>query len=63
MHCPWCSKDVPTRNGRIYPHLTSGGIRCVAGGQTIQTAEFLNESPSTTARRKVAEKIGKKGMP
>lgn len=31
--CPWCSKQVKLKRGRIQEHVTPGNVRCVGIGQ------------------------------
>lgn len=49
--CPWCGREVEVRKGRLMPHLQSAKVRCVGGGQTIQTVRQIEEAREKGASR------------
>lgn len=45
IHCPWCSKTVGHRAGRLTTHLTPGGKQqCAGTGQPVSQAALVNRN-------------------
>jgi hypothetical protein len=42
IQCPWCSKAVEHRKGRLSSHVTAGGQKCVGIGQPVEQVASIN---------------------
>jgi len=58
VHCPWCSRDVKVKKGRVSPHLAYGGHRCIGTGQSADRMAALYDLQER--RREYASKIGRR---
>lgn len=50
IHCPYCGKDARVKNGRLFPHVTAGNLRCLGGGSDSRHAHNLNNARKVPAK-------------